>query len=122
MQTELDFTSEITRAGNAGPNPPRYRNNGAETSRIAAESLDERRVSKSCAEVLALLVAACPDGMTTDEVCVRLGKLELKSSISRRLTDLGEAGMAEIVGTRPGRAGRPQQVWAATSCGTGVAA
>jgi hypothetical protein len=102
----------MIRAGHHGPNPPRHRTHGPDTSREAAESLDPEHLNRSCAEVLEVLRSAGPVGATTDQVCTALGRLDLKSSISRRLTDLGEAGLAEIVGKRPGRSGRNQQVWA----------
>lgn len=103
----------MTRAGHAGPNPPRYRNGGAETSRLAAESLSEDTIGRRCAEVLRVIVAAGDNGANCDEVCVALDQLENKPSISRRITDLAEAGRVRLNGTRPGRAGRSQQVWVA---------
>ena len=94
----------------------RYRNHGPSTSRDAALSLTAQRLASACQEVLDTIKASGAQGATTDDVCVALDKLELKSSVSRRITDLAEMGLVECVGKRPGRAGRNQQVWiAATS-------
>lgn len=110
MQTEFNFD----RAGDHGPNPPRHRNGGPTTSREAAESLSEDYLGQLCRQVLDVIIERGPFGATTDEICVELyGSLEAKPSISRRITDLAQAGKVVMVGKRPGlRSGRNQQAWA----------
>lgn len=89
----------------------RARNRDQETSRLAAESLDENTLSLLRADIMAALRSA-PNGLTTSEIADRLGRP--RDSISPRMKALVAGGLISNTFTRrAGPSGRGQIVWVA---------
>lgn len=106
---------DLFRVGHAGPNPPRHRTQGRQTSATAAASLDPGRVATRCERYLSVIVAAGSGGATRDDVAAAVDARGAEDrALARRITDLCQAGLVVDSGrTRPGESGRPQTVWVA---------
>jgi hypothetical protein len=119
VQRTLWEPVELHRVGYAGPEPPRARSRDRATSAAAAASLDPPRLGLQCRAVLDVLRRAACQGATRDEIAAALDWRGDRSVLSRRITDLTQAGLVLDVGrTRPGVSGRQLTVWGARgACG-----
>jgi hypothetical protein len=85
--------------------------------------LDPVRLGGQLADVLDVLRRAGCSGATRDEIYSELAWRGDRSVLSRRFTDLVQAGLALDIGrTRPGASGRQQVVWGAVGGCQGRAA
>lgn len=81
-----------------------------ETSRAAAYSIP---LTEMEAEVYAVIKAAGPAGIISDEVRRKFGPDISYSSVTARYKALKEKGRIKIIGQRPGESGRKQSVMVA---------
>lgn len=83
--------------------------------REAYDQIKPKRPNRK-AMILDVLTSGNPGGMTADEIGERLvesGKIPDNSPnfVRPRLTEMGQDGIVEVVGRRPGRTGRNSAVW-----------
>lgn len=107
----------LHRVGCCGPRPPRARNTDPRTSAAAERSLSPGRQAQQTARVIDALDALVCEGATRDELARLLAWTGDRSVLSRRITDVVQAGQAVDSGrTRPGASGRQQVVWVTVRC------
>jgi hypothetical protein len=89
------------------------------TSHAAARQLDPSKVEASCNRYLRVIAAAKERGATRDDVADAVDARGAEDrALSRRLTDLHQAGLIEASGrTRPSHSQREQIVWVLTGPG-----
>lgn len=92
------------------PADPNYRTDGAETSRVAAKTLDANPREAECLEALRLLVCAA-DCHDIAAVLEQYGLHRQTNTIARRLTSLERKGLVRRAGVKQGAAGKPTTIW-----------